>query len=271
MLTRPRPIGAVSVLIVVFILRLPLPEKHDLPLIEKLKNLDPLGNLFFAPSIISLLLALQWGGIDYPWDSARVIALLVLFVVLFAAFIAVQVFKQDTATIPPRIFIQRTIASGACYCMCVGGIMLAFGYYLAIWFQAIQGVNALESGIRSLPFILSLVVASIFAGMFITNLGYYTPLVILSACLMAIGAGLLTTLRVNSGKPMWFGFQVIAGFGMGLGMQQPSLAAQVVLAADDVAIGASLMFFAQSFGGAIFVCAAQNVFVNKLEIGRAHV
>ena len=39
--------------------------------------------------------------------------------------------------------------------------MLCYNYYLSIWFQAVQGVDALTSGIRTLPFILALVAASI--------------------------------------------------------------------------------------------------------------
>jgi hypothetical protein len=81
---------------------------------------------------------------------------------------------------------------------------------------------------------------------------------------MTVGAGLLTTLHVGSRSAEWIGYQFLAGFGMGLGMQQSGLAAQVVLAEVDVPVGASLMIFAQQLGGAVFVCAAQNVFLAQL-------
>lgn len=139
--------------------------------------------------------------------------------------------------------------------------MLSMSYYLSIWFQAIDGVDALQSGIRNLAFILALVVSSIIAGVFVSKVGYYSPCVILCSMLMSIGTGLLTTLRVDSGSPEWIGYQVLAGLGMGLGMQQSGLAAQVVLRAEDVPIGASLMFFGQQLGGSIFVCVAQTVFL----------
>ena len=47
-------------------------------------------------------------------------------------------------------------------------------------------------------------------------------------------------------------------------MQQPSLAAQTVLDRDDVPVGISLMFFANSLGGAVFVSVGQSVFVSAL-------
>lgn len=36
-----------------------------------IKHLDPLGMFFFASSIVCLLLAFQWGGSAYAWNSNR--------------------------------------------------------------------------------------------------------------------------------------------------------------------------------------------------------
>lgn len=107
-------------------------------------------------------------------------------------------------------------------------------YYIPIWFQAIKGVSAVESGIRNIPMILGLVVFSIITGIIITLQGYYTPWVILSSVLMATGAGLLSTFKIGTGHAMWIGYQVIYGFGVGSGMQQGVIAAQTVCTLEDV-------------------------------------
>lgn len=258
------PIGAVSMLIIIFFLHLSPPKQNDLPLKQKLLRMDPIGNLLFAASIISLLLALQWGGSDYAWSNGRIIALLVVFGVLLTAWVWTQHWQREKATVPMHIFLQRSIVAGVMYSACIGGVMLSMGYYLPVWFQAIDGVDALQSGIRNLPFILALVVSSILGGGFVAKVGYYTPCIILCSVLMSIGAGLMTQLRVDSPNAEWIGYQVLAGFGMGMGMQQSGLAAQVVLKEPDVPVGASLMFFGQQLGGAVFVCAAQNVFIQQL-------
>jgi hypothetical protein len=39
------------------------------------KTLDIIGFLLFAPSIIMFLLALEWGGTNYPWADSRIIGL----------------------------------------------------------------------------------------------------------------------------------------------------------------------------------------------------
>ena len=106
--------------------------------------------------------------------------------------------------------------------------------YIPIWFQAIKGVSAVESGIRSIPMILGLVVVSIISGIIVTLSGYYTPLMILSSLLMATGAGLLSTFKVGTGHAMWIGYQAIYGFGVGAGMQQGVIAAQTVCTLEDI-------------------------------------
>jgi len=47
-------------------------------------------------------------------------------------------------------------------------------------------------------------------------------------------------------------------------MQLPLVVAQTVLPETDIPIGTALMTFCQTFGGALFVSVAQNVFTNQL-------
>ncbi|KAK2756713.1 hypothetical protein FQN54_005159 [Arachnomyces sp. PD_36] len=260
------PIGAVTVLVIYIILKMPqssVPAKESSTL-DKISQLDPLGTLALVPCTVCLLLALQWGGSTYPWNDGRIIALLVLFGVLLVVFIAIQMWRKEDATVPPRIIKQRSIAAGFFFTICVGSAMNIIVYYLPIWFQAIKGASAVKSGIMSIPMILALVIGSIMAGGLVTALGYYTPFMIASAILMSIGVGLLTTFTTETGHPKWIGYQVLLGFGIGLGMQQSNMAVQTILSNKDIPTGAALMFFAQSLGGAIFVSVGQNVFSNSL-------
>lgn len=264
------PIGGVAMTVIILVLRLPnrhLPEEATFK--ERILRLDPLGTAIFLPSIICLLLALQWGGVTYAWSSGRIIALLVIFSISFVCFIILQWWRGDRATVPPRIFSQRSILAGMFYAFCTGSAMLVMSYYLAIWFQVIKNVSAVKSGIMSLPMILGLTLTSILSGIFTMKIGYYVPTMLTSSILMPIGAGLITTFTVSTNHSKWIGYQVLLGCGIGLGMQQPSLAAQAVLSRKDFPIGASLMFFAQNLGGSIFNSAAQNVFANKLVSGLA--
>ncbi|KAI0491193.1 major facilitator superfamily domain-containing protein [Xylaria cf. heliscus] len=258
------PFGGVALAIIILLLRIPDREETKLPTKAKLSQLDAAGTIALLPAVVSLLLALEWGGLTYPWNDRRVIALLTLGIFLGIVFILIQAFMPATATIPPRIFKQRSILAGFWTTIVLGSQMIIFVYFLPIWFQAIQGVSAVDSGIRLLPTTLSVVVASISNGILITKIGYYTPTMIAGTAICTIGAGLLTTLQIDTGMGKWVGYQVLYGFGQGLCFQAPNLAAQTVLPRNDVSIGASLMFFSQILGGAIFVSVGQNVLNNQL-------
>ncbi|KAJ7886158.1 DHA14-like major facilitator [Mycena olivaceomarginata] len=265
------PIGGVTLFVITLFFTAPGASrtKQSMSLSERIQQFDPFGTAIFVPGIICLLLALQWGGSKYPWSDGRIIALFVLFGVLISIFIGIQIWKQDMATLPPRILKNRSLAMGAWFALCIGSSFFILVYFLPIWFQAIKGVTAVKSGIDNLPMILALVISSLLAGGIITWMGYYTPFMILSSVLAAVGAGLITTFGVGTGHAHWIGYQIIYGLGVGFGMQQPIIAAQTVLSLEDIPTGTSLVMFAQTLGGALFVSVGQNVFTNKLKDGLA--
>lgn len=132
-----------------------------------------------------------------------------------------------------------------------------------------QGVSPLQSGINTLPFVISMVLASILNGGITAKIGYYVPSMLLCPAIMATGLGLMSTLRVGESVARWAGFEILAGAGLGLGMQASSLAAQAVLAKPDIPTGIAIMFFAQQLGGAIFTSVGQNLLSNTLAAGLA--
>jgi hypothetical protein len=261
------PIGLVVLLCLFFFLH--IPSTHlaaSLTLYEQISKLDPIGTCFFLPGIICLLLALQWGGVEYPWSSARVLVCLIIGIILLFAFIIVQVLKGEKATIPPRVIGQRSVLAAAWYAFFSGSAMMIVIYYVPIWFQVVQGVSAVGSGIRTLALVLPLVAGSIIGGVITSRTGYYTPPMIVASLILSVGAGLLTTWTVTTKQAEWIGYQVIFGLGLGLGMQQGNLAIQAVLPRKDVSTGTALVLFAQSLGGTVFISVAQNIFVSKLGV-----
>lgn len=259
------PFGAVTAAFILLFFRVPRrATKSNLSWKDQLRQLDLEGTAIFLPSVVCLLLALQWGGSKYEWKSGRIIALLVLFVVLMAGFVFIQKLKGEKATVPPRVFLNRNVWGSAWFMAMLGASFFCLVYFIPIWFQAIKSVSATKSGIMNIPMILGVVLMNILAGIAVTVIGYYTPLMVLSAILMPIGAGLLSTFTTTTGHPEWIGYQFLFGAGVGIGMQMGLLAVQSVLPDKDVAIGTAIMMFSQSLGGALFISVAQNVFTNGL-------
>jgi hypothetical protein len=244
--------------VVIFLLKLEEQKPKLANWKETTKNLDPLGTILFLPAITCLLLALEWGAAEYSWSSPRLVALLVVFGVLFVAFIVWQyITRHTTATVPTRILFQRS----------VGSTMLTVSIYIPLWFQAIKGVSAMQSGINTIPLVLSVVVGSIMSGGLTQRIGYYTPFMIVGSTLMAVGTGLLTTWNMHTGSSMWIGYQVILGFGVGCTMQHPNLAVQIVLLKQDIPTGTAVLSLCQTLGGAVFTAVGQNLYIDKLSNG----
>ncbi|CAK7236554.1 hypothetical protein SBRCBS47491_009677 [Sporothrix bragantina] len=263
------PLGAVVFVFVFFLLRIPnrsntSTDGDSLSLSQKLGQLGLGGLAVLLPGVVCLCLALQWGGFTYSWNNGRIIALLTLATALFIAFVAIQIWKPKTATVPPRVFMQRSVASGFLVSWCVGAHQTLISYYLPIWFQAIKGNTAFQSGVHLLPQVVAIVISSVLTGMLTSRIGYYTPFLLAGACISAVGAGLLTTLKVDTTTGMWIGYQIVYGWGFGGCVQAPNMAAQTVLPRNQVSIGAALMLFGQTLSASIFVSIGQNVLDNQL-------
>lgn len=127
------PIGAVSLVFMMFFWNPPKQEYRPATPIQHIKRLDPIGMFFFLPGTVSLLLALQWGGSTYAWDNWRIVMLFGIAVACTIAFVSVQIMKPDTALVPPKIITQRSVAFGVTFTFFLAGSMLLMVYFVPIW------------------------------------------------------------------------------------------------------------------------------------------
>ncbi|KAG9857544.1 MFS general substrate transporter, partial [Aureobasidium melanogenum] len=262
------PIGGVSLACLVFFTPNTSPAVKAAPTCRgKLSQLDPLGFILIAPSVICLLFAIEWGGSKYAWGSSQVIALFVVFGTLLIAFITSQVWRGDTATLPPRILRQRSIISASLANVGIGSVLVIYAFYLPIWFQVIQGKSPQKSGLSLLPLFLSNVLAVMLSGIATSLVGYYSPFLIVGSGILVVGSALLTTWSVDTSAGIWIGYQIIAGAGLGSVLQGPNIAAQTVLPDRDVAIGLSFLQFINFFAGSTFITVSQTLLENGLISG----
>lgn len=140
-------------------------------------------------------------------------------------------------------------------------------FYLAIYFQSVKGSSATRAGIQLLPLLVATIVSSAITGGAITLVGQYAPFLIISMALFSTGAGMITTLDLDSGIGKWLGYQVLAGSGIGAGFQGGIITVQTVLPLADVPVASAMVAFFQTLGGAIFISVAQSLFQTGLVAG----
>jgi Na+/melibiose symporter-like transporter len=105
---------------------------------------------------------------------------------------------------------------------------------LPFYFQAVKGTTAEQSGIRTIPYLGSIIISSIIVGGGITAIGWYKPFMIVGGAIFTVGAGMIYTLEVPDKAAKWIGYQLLSGFGAGGGVQIPFIAVQVVLSSKDM-------------------------------------
>jgi len=109
-------------------------------------------------------MALEWGGTEYPWDSATIIG---LFhgaggtLVLFAAW---EYHVGDEAMVPYSMLRKRVVWSSCLTSGFTVGCMFTYSYYLPIYFQAVKEASPALSGVYVLPGILSQLMMVVISG-----------------------------------------------------------------------------------------------------------
>ncbi|TVY67383.1 Efflux pump roqT [Lachnellula suecica] len=258
------PFGAIAIATVAIFFKTPQRKKTGLSLKQKILEIDLVGAFLLICSIVCLLLALQWGGTTYPWHDSKVWGCLLGFGILVILFIAQQFRRGDRATIPPRILGQRSVLSSSLYSCFLSMGLYVHIYFLPFYFQAVKGTTAEGSGIRTIPYLASIIISSVIVGVGITTIGWYKPFMIFGSAIFTVGAGMIYLLNVNSGASKWIGYQLLSGFGAGAGIQIPFIAIQVVCSKEDMPTGNAIAIFFNSLGGAVSISIAQNVFSNGL-------
>lgn len=125
------PIGGITALFIMMFFQAPKSIKNTHGFRNQLSQLDLVSMLLFIPSITCLLLAMQWGGSKYPWGDGRIIALFVVFCVLLLAFVFMQWWRGDLATISPRLIKNRNVWGASVFIFCLSGSFLVIVYYVS--------------------------------------------------------------------------------------------------------------------------------------------
>ncbi|KAI0888031.1 MFS general substrate transporter [Annulohypoxylon maeteangense] len=270
------PIGGLAMVVIFFFLNIARVNNPDnKTLLARVLELDLLGAVVLIPAIVLFLLALQWGGSQYPWSDRRIVGLFAAASVMTLIFIGIEHYQQDKGLLPPRFFRNRNLLCAMSFSLFFGASFFPLIYYLSLYFQAIQGDTAVHAGIKLLPLLISVVISSVVSGALITATGYYNPFILTETALIAIGAGLITTLSPTTPSAAWFGYLALDGLGTGVGFQAGVTVAQNALPATPtshllIPQATSSVNFFQSLGGALSIALSQTVFQNGFIANLSH-
>ncbi|GAA5937593.1 MDR family MFS transporter [Sporobolomyces koalae] len=266
------PIGAFSAAVTFLLLKAAPPMGADLTkrstrdLLMQTVRMDWIGGILSLGGVTSLVLALQWGGNQKPWNSGAVIACFVVAGVTLLAFGFWQRHLGDRALVPPRIFKDYSI-----WAICVTAFMtrcsmLILTYYLPIYYQAAKHHSATKSGVDILALMLSVVISVIASGRIVGMCGRYWHFLVLGPLPGAIGAGLLYTVSPTTSNAKVIGYQILCGVGLGTALQQSLFAMQAEFKDTPRLVGQATgaASFSQFLGGTIALAIGQATLSSEL-------
>ncbi|MDI6104913.1 DHA2 family efflux MFS transporter permease subunit [Actinoplanes sp. NEAU-A12] len=222
------------------------------------RRLDPLGLVLSSTGMLLLI----WGIVDGPdrgWTTGRVPVMLGAGAALFTAFLFWQA-RNRAPMLSLSLFRSRSF--GLVNIVTLTFSAGAFGsvFLLAQFFQVVQGLSPLESGLRTLPWTAAPMVVAPLAGIFGARLGMRN-LVVAGQVFLAAGllwVGLATTPDASYGS--FVGAFVLAGIGMGLTFAPISTIALASVTAQQRGMASGANNTIREFGVAVGVAALSSVF-----------
>ncbi|KAI2607138.1 major facilitator superfamily domain-containing protein [Hypoxylon fragiforme] len=260
------PFGAIVSIPIIF-LRIPeqIQKKPAREILSRLhRHLDLVGFALLAPAVVQLLLALEFGGNQFPWNSSQVIGLFVGAFATFVVWIFWNRYKGDEGLLPFSMMKRRVIWASALNYSFQMETLFGTSYWLPIYFQAVKGVSAILSGVYLLPTILGQLLFTVLAGVLVPRVGYVPPFSIFAGILIPIGTGLFSTLQPDTSTAKWVGYQLIASCGRGAGLQMPIVAVQNAVDQRELSTAMAFLLWAQYIGPTIFLTLYNTIFSTSL-------
>ncbi|KAK4084410.1 uncharacterized protein Triagg1_890 [Trichoderma aggressivum f. europaeum] len=256
------PLGGVGLLILIFVLKLHNPRT---PVKQGLAAIDWVGNVLIIGGTLMLLFGLEFGGVQFPWDSAAVICLIVFGFVTIALFGIYENRVAKFPVMPTRLFRDRT--SIAAYGLSIMHAMtfMSGSYWLPLYFQAVLGATSLLSGVYILPYVLALSFTSALTGVFIKKTGNYQIPIVSGLFIMTIGFGLFIDLGARANWAKIIIFQIIAGIGVGPNFQSPLIALQTNVEPRDIGAATASFQFLRQLGTSTSVVIGGVIFDNEMQ------
>jgi EmrB/QacA subfamily drug resistance transporter len=210
-------------------------------------RIDIAGIFTMVVGVVSILLALTFGGKDYAWNSWQIIGLFALAAVSLTAFIRIEA-KSAEPILPIRLFRSKTftVINGIGFLMAVG--MFGSIMFVPLFLQGIVGISPSASGTAMTPMMITMIVASIIGGQLVLKIGVRTQLA-LGMLIMAAGFAFLSRLSVHTSGFTVSAYMVILGIGMGLVMPILTIALQESFPKSELGVVTSSSQFFRQIGG----------------------
>ncbi|OIJ67819.1 MFS transporter [Streptomyces mangrovisoli] len=226
--------------------------------------IDYLGIALVAVGASALILATSWGGNEYAWNSGVIIGLFAGGAIALALFCWVETRAQEPM-LPMRLFGNPVFAVCSVLSFIVGFAMLGAMTYLPSYLQYVDGDSATISGVRTLPLVIGLLIASVFSGNVVSKTGRYRVFPIVGSLVMGLGLYLMSRMGPGTGAWLESLYMFVLGVGIGLSMQVLTIAVQNTVEYSDLGTATSGVTFFRTLGSSFGTAVFGTIYTNTLK------
>lgn len=255
------PIGVVALVGAWLVLKINRPKTT---VKDGLKRIDVIGIGFSAGATCLLLIALDWGGTKYAWNSKLIICFLVFAVVLFIIFLIYEKFFPVEPLCPPRLFTHKTRAASFAGSMCHAISFMGVNYYLPFMFQAVYGVTPIIASCYILPQAVLMGMTSALGGWIISRFGRYTEMMRIGLAFQCAFIGLLSTLTPESNTAKRVLYPALYGIPVGFNFQSFILSLQTQIERKDVGVATATLTYLRQIGLSVGIAVGGVAFQNEV-------
>jgi hypothetical protein len=232
----PIPVAFVAMLLIFFLMRNELVKgrvssqitSRRTGYITGLATFDWPGIFLFILGIGCIILAIMWGGTQYAWSSAAVVAPLVIGGLLSIMFflyeyllgpgrLMARLFPSQTAMIPSTLFRKKDTTLLMIINFATGVSLVSAFYFISYYWQLAEGYSASDAGVQLLYYTPGLGVG-VYSAMVLCNVWprqtYYTLMT--GSILEGLGLALLAWAVSIRRKALVNGMLAVSGAGTGL-------------------------------------------------------
>ncbi|MFF0414856.1 MDR family MFS transporter [Kitasatospora sp. NPDC004745] len=225
--------------------------------------IDYLGIALVSVGASALILATSWGGNQYAWGSPVIIALFAGGVLALGLFCRAET-RAVQPMLPMRLFRNPVFAVCSVLSFIVGFAMLGALTFLPTFLQYVDGDSATVSGVRMLPMVIGLLIASVASGNVVSKTGRYRMFPIAGTLVMAVGLYLLSRLEPGTGTALASSYMFVLGVGIGLSMQVLTIAVQNTVDYADLGTATSGVTFFRTIGSSFGTAVFGTIYANSL-------
>ncbi|MCJ1247364.1 hypothetical protein MMC30_004578 [Trapelia coarctata] len=234
--------------------------------VEGLRAIDWLGSFSILGLTLMLLLGLNFGGVTFPWDSPKVICLIVFGALMSIFFIFSELRVARHPLMPLSLFHHPSNVASLLVCFMHGFVFIGAEYYLPLYFQSVKQTSPLHSGLLILPITVTEALLGITTGIIIHRTGRYRELIWVGMTFLTIGNGLYIYFNATSSIAEIVIFELIAGSGAGLLFEPPLIALQALVSQDDTATATATLGFFRSLATSFSIVIGGVVFQNGMQL-----